>query len=399
MTHPDRFHALDAVRAFALLSGIVLHATMSYLPDLISERWPIADNSPSLVLEGTFYVIHIFRMAAFFLIAGFFARLLFHRKGISSFIRDRAKRIALPMVVGWVILAPLIIAGIVWAAIKANGGAPLPPPPPGAGPFARGFPLMHLWFLYYLLVFYVIALLGRYAFGWVSREWVDRGMRVLVNGYIAPIVFAIPLVICLYTLSRWPWIGIPTPEYGFMPQLHAVVGFGTAFVFGWLLHRQTSLLATLERRWALHLTLAIAATVGAWVIVDAPTSFSAEVPEAIKLPYAAIYAFAVWSWVFAIIGLALRFFAAPSAKIRYLADSSYWMYLLHLPLVFALQTLMMDWPLHWTLKFPILLAATVAILLASYHFLVRPTFIGQILNGRRYPRGTPTAPPGAAVAP
>jgi glucan biosynthesis protein C len=399
MTHTDRFHSLDAVRAFALLSGIVLHATMSYLPDLISERWPIADNSPSLVLEGAFYVIHIFRMAAFFLIAGFFARLLFHRKGVAAFVRDRAKRIALPMVVGWIILAPLIIAAIVWAAIKASGGAPLPPPPPGAGPFAQGFPLMHMWFLYYLLVFYVIALLGRFAFGWVPREWVDRGMRVLVNGYVAPIVLAIPLVICLYTLSRWPWIGIPTPEYGFTPQLHAVVGFGTAFVFGWLLHRQTSLLATLERRWALHLALAIAATVAAWVIVDAPLSFSAQVPESIKLPYAAIYAFAVWTWVFAIIGLALRFFAAPSAKIRYLADSSYWMYLLHLPLVFALQTLTMDWPLHWTLKFPIMLAATVALLLASYHFLVRSTFLGQILNGRRYPRSTSVAPPSAAVAP
>jgi glucan biosynthesis protein C len=128
-------------------------------------------------------------------------------------------------------------------------------------------------------------------------------------------------------------------------------------------------------------------------------SFSARVPESIKLAYAAIYAFAMWSWVFAIIGLALRFFAAPSAKIRYLADSSYWMYLVHLPLVFALQVLMMDWPLHWTVKFPILLAATVAILLTSYHFLVRSTFLGKVLNGRRYPRGTPVVPPGAAVAP
>jgi glucan biosynthesis protein C len=399
MTHPDRFHALDAARAFALLTGIVLHATMSYLPDLISVRWPIADNSPSLTLEATFYVIHIFRMAAFFLIAGFFARLLFHRKGMAGFARDRAKRIALPMVVGWVILAPLIIAAVVWAAIKAAGGEPLPPPPPDSGPFARGFPLMHLWFLYYLLVFYVLALLGRFAFGWVSREWVDRGMRVLVTGYIAPIVFAIPLVICLYTLPDWQWIGIPTPEYGFTPQLHAVVGFGTAFVFGWLLQRQTSLLATLERRWPLHLVLAIAATIGAWVIVDAPMSFNAHVPESIRLPYAAIYAFAVWTWVFAIIGLALRFFATPSAKIRYLADSSYWMYLLHLPLVFALQTLMMNWPLHWTLKFPILLVATVAILLGSYHFLVRSTFLGQILNGRRYPRGTPAATPATAITP
>ena len=30
MSNQERLHALDAVRAFALLSGIVLHATMSF---------------------------------------------------------------------------------------------------------------------------------------------------------------------------------------------------------------------------------------------------------------------------------------------------------------------------------------------------------------------------------
>ena len=29
---PERLHALDAVRGFALLLGIVLHATLSFIP-------------------------------------------------------------------------------------------------------------------------------------------------------------------------------------------------------------------------------------------------------------------------------------------------------------------------------------------------------------------------------
>jgi len=32
MADGDRLHALDAVRAFALLAGIVLHASMSFFP-------------------------------------------------------------------------------------------------------------------------------------------------------------------------------------------------------------------------------------------------------------------------------------------------------------------------------------------------------------------------------
>ena len=37
----------------------------------------------------------------------------------------------------------------------------------------------------------------------------------------------------------------------------ALIGFGSAFCFGWLLHRQVELLRMLERDWALNLILAI----------------------------------------------------------------------------------------------------------------------------------------------
>jgi hypothetical protein len=80
----------------------------------------------------------------------------------------------------------------------------------------------------------------------------------------------------------------------------------------------------------------------------------------------------------------MRFLSAHRPVIRYLADSSYWLYLLHLPLVFALQVWMSDWPLHWSIKFPLLLVIATALLLASYRYFVRNTFIGEILNGRRY---------------
>jgi hypothetical protein len=40
-------------------------------------------------------------------------------------------------------------------------------------------------------------------------------------------------------------------------------------------------------------------------------------------------------------------------------------------------------------KFPLILGITAAVLLASYHYLVRSTFLGKLLNGRRYPRSLP----------
>ena len=84
----DRVHALDATRAFALILGIVLHASMSFFAFL-----PAQDVSRSTVLAGGFFTIHLFRMSLFFVLAGFFARLAIERRGSRGFVADRAKRI------------------------------------------------------------------------------------------------------------------------------------------------------------------------------------------------------------------------------------------------------------------------------------------------------------------
>jgi ABC-type multidrug transport system ATPase subunit len=68
------------------------------------------------------------------------------------------------------------------------------------------------------------------------------------------------------------------------------------------------------------------------------------------------------------------------------------MYLAHLPVVFALQLTVLDWPLHWSIKFPLIVGAAVALLLLSYHYFVRNTYIGEILNGRKYKRQPSAAP-------
>src|SRR4051812_36969696 len=106
---PQRLHGLDAVRGYALLLGVIFHATMSFLP---VQVWPVADVHRSSVLSGVFFVTHVFRMSTFFLIAGFFAHMMVQKRGLAGFVRDRLKRIALPLVVAW----PIMITGILLAA-------------------------------------------------------------------------------------------------------------------------------------------------------------------------------------------------------------------------------------------------------------------------------------------
>ena len=392
MASDDRLHALDAVRAFALLLGVVFHAGFSFIPGLIPGIWAITDTSPSVAISVLLFASHIFRMSLFFLVAGFFARMLFQRSGARGFWSNRARRILVPLLAGWVVIFPAIAGVWIWGLTRTFGGtlpaapADAPPAPPGA------FPLTHLWFLYYLLVLYVAVLVARRAIVALDRSGVirratDRIVRVAVTTGIAPILLALPLVAALYARADWIiWFGIPTPDQSVIPQLVSVVGFGTALSFGWLIHRQADLIAVWARQWPLNLgAAAIATGVCLWIAGLTPTLVPAA-PGLTKLAYAAAYGLAIWCWSFAVLGLAMRFMSRGNATVRYVADASYWIYLVHLPIVVVFQVMVGQLPWHWTLKFPLILIASFAVLFVSYRYLVRSTFIGQMLNGRRYPR-------------
>jgi len=401
-----RVHQLDALRAGALLLGVLGHATISFFPD---PDWVADDVDTSAVLLVANFVAHIFRMSLFFAIAGFFARLLLVKRGAGGFIGNRLKRIALPFLVFWPILLACLLVVAMWNAGWSNpfgqGGGPAATPGASAPPPARALwqiiPLGHTWFLYVLLWFYAAALA---LVGFVrlldSKGRVATAVDVLVRAlgatHALPIVLAMPLAAVFVLHSHWTATGgIRTPDFGLVPNLAALVGFGTAFTFGWFLHRQPALLNVWQRWWIPYWVVAIASTAYCARAMSAATSGSGPPPSAPNeaLLIAAAYPLAIWAWCFALLGTATRFLSAENRVIRYLSDASYWIYLVHLPLVVALQVWVSQWPLGWEVKYPLILAIAIPILSASYQLLVRNTFLGAWLNGRRYGRAfrAPTA--------
>ena len=395
-TNDQRLHALDAVRGFALLLGVAFHAALSFLPGMPPGTWFAIDNSPNQFLGDAAFVTHIFRMSLFFFIAGYFGRLLYQKLGPGSFWSNRLTRILIPLVAGWVILSPIISYLWISGLIKVFGGT-LPPMPAMPADF---FPLGHLWFLYQLLLIYVAviavrSLVARLDPAQKLRGLVDKAVSGSIRTMAGTFTLGLPVAAALMSLPFWIyWMGIPTPDMTLVPQIPASVGFGTAFVFGWLVHRSTNALSAIAQRWIANLGIAIVAT--GWLLHSMHVEPMAQ-PGLTKTVYALVFGVALWGWVLGLTGAALRFLSNYSATRRYLADASYWIYLAHLPVVVALQIWVSHWPLHWSVKYPFILVASFAVLFASYHYLVRPTFIGQLLNGRKYPRKP--LPPGSTPSP
>lgn len=393
----ERLHAMDSVRALALLCGVLLHAMMSFLPGMTG--WAAADVRPSPAMAWAIFVIHVFRMSTFFLIAGFFARMMLQRKGLKAFVSDRLKRVAAPLVVAWPILLAGVVAAFMWGGVVMHGDAKAGLPDIVTAPLAArtpgAFPFVHLWFLYFLLIYYALALGVRGCVEWADREGVLRErIDLLVRGVmlspVAPILLAAPLAVVLYLAPDWLiWFGVPTPDQSLIPDTTALIGYGIAFGLGWLLNRQRDLMAMLEGRWRLNLALTAGFVLACLALAGPSPDYAPQPAGLIKAAGAAAYAGAVWTSTFAVVGMAYRFLSGHSPLRRYLADASYWIYLVHLPLVMALQVAVsqLDWP-AWV-KLAVILGVAMPIMLLSYEFMVRYTAIGAVLNGprRRSPHG------------
>jgi len=386
----ERWHGLDALRGGALLLGILFHAAFSFFPG--DQLWTVMDTQRSGALSGIAFILHIFRMTLFFVLAGYFGRMMFHRVGTGAFIKDRLKRISLPLIIFWPIMIVCFIALMIWAVVVANGGAipkNQPPPPPMS---LATLPLTHLWFLYSLLLLYGVMLLARgllsvLKLGPVLGRLIDQALRLTAPIGLLPLLLAIPTAAALWHHTNWhPFFGIPTPEYGFVPNRAAIIAYGTAFVLGWALHRQPEHMQRATKLWSAYLLGAAALSAYCLTSVGVKVSYFQPLPEGSKHFYVMAYALSIWCWTFGLIGLSLRVWAKESPIRRYIADASYWLYIIHLPIIMALQIWVSQWAWPAELKYAMILTISIPLMLLSYEFLVRYSFIGWVLNGKKLKR-------------
>ena len=496
-THQERFHALDATRAAALILGIIFHALWSYIP--ANAGAPIIDSTSNMFATFAFYTSHIFRMHLFFLIAGFFGALIFSRRGSLGFIKHRLLRIGIPLIIFWVLLAPLL--DIAWAAGRDISGAnpetrsavsiALDGIKSGA-PWMNGS-LRHLWFLYYLLLACLFtAGIRPLAIKTVQRfpdfmTGADRIIRLFFTKFWGILVYSIPVAWLLWVEGNT--FGTATPQL----VIHFSV-FGIYLIFfitGWLLYRQSHDIGTLFQGHKWRLSTAILLSFGlfvffgvsktphikdwplfkselaaaksgnpsnetiqkiAGIIPDKFNDYLADssedeenlnIKESINqiifmslnydeieyvskgefqpnlvmyftksnqlaedfpewfnktpnpnLPlreqwpsmlYFYAYAICIWLFVTGTLSLFQKSYNHHSPIWRYISDASYWAYILHMPLVPFLQVWTGMWKLSFYLKLPLVLCLGMGICLVTYHYFVRSTWIGVLLNGRKFP--------------
>lgn len=372
MHHDDRLHYMDNLRALAMLAGVVFHAALAYSP-LVHNYWAAADAGGSAWIDVVAWFVHLFRMPLFFVIAGFFAALLVRKRGIGGMLRNRLARVLLP----FLIFLPPVLGALSWLTAKAASStrnlSPVLAWVKQVTLEQGSLPLMpsvaHLWFLLYLMYFFVLVwvistLELKRLPSWLAnlRPWVLVG--------VAPLL----LVPALASVGA-PW---PAPEF-FLPQLWALVFFGFYFALGYLLFQRGSLLEQLRPLTPLLLVLGLAAY---GVFLEFIGTRQPGLP--LHWLQAALEAYAGLWLTLCCLHAGKRWLNGHSRVMRYLADASYWVYLVHLPVLFAIQYRLLDVAAGWQLKFAVSVLATSLLALASYQLLIRNTLMGKLLGGRGY---------------
>lgn len=377
----QRIHYLDNLRAMAMLLGVYLHAAFAYAAPSQSF-WLATDPDSSVAIDASIWFIHLFRMSLFFLLSGYFAKLVIDRKGNRAFLVGRIVRIAVPFALFYPLLFGAMAAVIVFSISyvedpKGLMGLITAAAQDGAISNAARTPTtMHLWFLYYLFMFNALSA-ALYGVPWLRMNLLPA----------SPVHWLfLPLLLIPGLLGSG--IPIPAPE-SFLPTWWPFAFYGPFYCAGWQLQGRERILLDrlMPYLWHFIALSSLLFVVYYWSmpVLELNSLEPVDGSAARRVYPVATLCSAYLSVLLPVSALLLGMKCMPkrSALLAFLADASYWTYLIHLPIVIFLQTLFLRMQLAAELKLLVVLVGTFAPCLVTYMVFVRYTPVGWLLHGKR----------------
>ena len=361
----NRLHSLDFLRAFALLMGVLLHVLMLFLE-------PFDGSEPRLGASIIFIWIHTWRMPLFMLLAGFFTALSLSKRDTGNYALNRLIRLGVPLL-------------LLWSAIPAidEGTSELFKIPELISYIFYDIPftlrLDHLWFLYYLLLFYGVLLLIKITAPLIFSLVIDFELslsRVLC--------LWMPILILLSPLNK-PIGGI----FGEIPKTFGEINLGSMlfmasfFIIGMQAHKSSQFLENLQRTrfWLPSLIVSSLIPIGllAWGgVKDEPFAFSGSLELWIVNSLSGSAALLM---VLSIMGLAMHKISSSGQMLRWLVRLSYPIYVFHLMFVISVSGTLMFFGINDWIVVLLGFASGILFPVIIYYAIISWTPLDWVFNG------------------
>jgi len=334
----SRLFFIDHLRAALIILVVLHHVAMVYggiqpfyyLEPPTSVLAFLVPMAFVLLNQGWF-------MGALFLLAGYFTPGSFDRKGSGSFLKDRLIRLGIPTIIFYFVLNPISAIGYFLMPANLTGNTL----PLTWGSFWQIYPeLLGLgvtWFLALLLIF---------SFGYVAWRMLTRNRKsssmseTSAPRYLGIVIFILALALVSYLVRIYIPIGksvLNFPTLAYLPQ------YLSLFIVGAVAYRRDWFRTIPGSMGVVGFVTALVATVTLFTFVflgflKAIDSGAQQIPQfGYGTWRSGVYT--LWDSIF-VVGMCLaaitffrRYFSEESRFGSFLAQQSYAVYLIHIPII------------------------------------------------------------------
>jgi glucan biosynthesis protein C len=387
----ERESWIDYLRSFIILTVVIHHASLAYTTfahfnkeTYILSTHPIVDVQRWIGFDTFVYFNDIFFMSLMFLISGFFVLSSLKRKGTSSFINDRFRRLFVPFIFGVTIIALLAYYPSYIYSHEDKSifkymldflAIELWPPGPA-------------WFLWVLFIFNLIyAWIFPRINGFLERlgesllSLINRPILLILGWFVITWILYVPMRL-LFGPEGWASLG----PFDF--QISRFMLYFGYFILGTIIGTipfEKGLLSdqsTFMRNWPLFIVLSLS-TFCLLLLIDIPlkrfvqagsiSSFSSN------LIYCSIF---VASCIFscaAYLTTAKKIFRRKTIFWDIITSNSFTVYLIHYVFIIWGQYLLINLALPVLMKFLIVTLSSILISFSISHYLHKSKIISRYL--------------------
>ncbi len=302
-------------------------------------------------------------MPLFFFLAGMSTSYSLNFRTGTDYLKERVKRILIPLILGILIVIPLIVyfERLAWWSDTRYNQENF------NGTFLEFYPLYfeigtidwyHLWFIAYLFLFSLVALPLFLRF---NKEKGKKQISSIANKYGRGkkiFLFALPLILFNVSL-RWIFPGYS--KY-IIDDLAHVFFYLTIFIFGFIIIRDIRFEESFDRNKKLALVLAVITScvflILFFLILIIP--MQGLLLLLWYVTYYTLFSFSSWCWLIAIYGYGRKFLTQQNTKISYLSKIA----------------------LHWGIKFLVISTSSLFIIILLCE-LIKTNNVTRFIFGMR----------------
>ncbi len=336
---PKRIYGLDNLKVLICLIVVISHVMIPYTN--INIPWYFEPALPNETLEVNPLInfLRICGMSIFFMVSGYFIPTSYDKQGFGTFLWKKTKRLLIPAFVFW-----------------------------GLSILCTPYPMHHMWFLQLLFCFCLLYALFRKLTNWRIKE----GSKLELTMLILVAYFTLICVTSLIVRQKF-YIDQFTLYFNFfLIEKAKLPQYILSFIFG-IIARRYDWINCVSKKVVIQtaIVIAISYIIKEWRITE--LNYVGSRLYTILESCLCLFASLMILWIFN------RYANKTNRFIATLSENSLGIYLIHMPILYYVQTYTKMWEIYFPLKLVLMMAFVMVTAFLLSYLLRKSKFIRNFL--------------------